>query len=248
VSRARALVVRSGANPFVLVGESLRVEIVEKISHSIQPLDPGEEPFEAPADFAVFTSQVAVERIGSDPKLRALFTRATAGACIAAVGESTAEALSKHRIQPNLVAKGTAEDILELLPSDLARRRVLFPCGEDAASEMPEGLHRRGAHIARAVVYRKAPRPRDADLDREILEKPFAAFCVTSPSAVRWLFEGLPEPAADRLRATPAVVLGRFTRRFLDAHRVRRIEVATEPRFGAALQLLETLAGAEGEA
>ena len=46
---------------------------------------------------------------------------------------------------------------------------------------------------------------------------------------------------------TPAVVLGRFTRRFLEAHRVERIEVAAEQRFAAALEILERLA-AEGGA
>jgi uroporphyrinogen-III synthase len=237
------LVVRSGANPFASVGESERLEIVEKVSHSIEPVDPGEEPFRTPASYAIFTSQVAVERCETDASLRRRLERAIAGGQVAAVGAATAEALTRHGIVPRLVARGSAENILQLLPEDLGGQRILLPCGEDASTELSEGLRQRGAHAVRAVVYRKVARPRDAGLDREILEKPFAVFCATSPSAARWLFEGLSGSAMARLRKTPAVVLGRFTRRFLEAHRVERIEVTPEARFGAALGVLERLAG-----
>jgi uroporphyrinogen-III synthase len=50
------------------------------------------------------------------------------------------------------------------------------------------------------------------------------------------------EAAAAKLRETPAVVLGRFTRRLLEAHGVRRIEVTAEARFSEAIALLEHLA------
>jgi uroporphyrinogen-III synthase len=99
----------------------------------------------------------------------------------------------------------------------------------------------------RVVLYRKVPNPRDPGLEKEIVARPFAAFCTTSPSAATWLFEGLGEEAIRRLRGTPAVVLGRFTRRFLESHGVSRIEVTEEARFAEAVRLLETLAaGPEG--
>jgi uroporphyrinogen-III synthase len=242
LSRPRVLVVRSGANPFVSLDGSAAVEVVERVSHSIEPVEPPEEEFVAPADLAIFTSQVAVERVTGDPRLLSQFSQATSGARLAAVGPVTAEALRRHGIEPALVAAGSGEALLELLPERLEGCRVLFPCGEDAAPELPDGLRRRGASVRRAVVYRKVPRHRDAALEREILERPFAAFCATSPSAAQWLFEGLGESAADRLRATPAVVLGRFTRRFLEARGVGRISVAGEQRFSSALSLLEELA------
>ena len=94
------------------------------------------------------------------------------------------------------------------------------------------------------MVYRKVARPHDGELAREILARPFGAFCTTSPSAARWLFEGLPPDAADRLRRTPAVVLGRFTRRFLESHGVEHIATTEEQRFAAAVRLLEELATA----
>ncbi|HEY6929828.1 MAG TPA: uroporphyrinogen-III synthase [Thermoanaerobaculia bacterium] len=243
MNRPRVLVVRSGANPFASVGQSSSMDIVERVSHTIQPLDPGEEPFAQPARLTIFTSQVAVERCISDPKLERRLRDAIAGGQVAAVGTMTAEALRRYGIEPQLVGKGSAESILQSLPSSLAGWRVLLPCGEDASSELPEGLRHRVAHVERAVVYRKAPRPRDASFEREVTEHPFAAFLTTSPSAAIWLFERLPDAPAARLRATPAVVLGRFTRRLLETYGVAHIETAPEAHFGAALHTLERLAG-----
>ena len=49
MSRPRVLVVRSGANPFVHLAPSPRVEIVEKVSHTIEPVAAGRRPRAAPA-------------------------------------------------------------------------------------------------------------------------------------------------------------------------------------------------------
>lgn len=244
----RALVVRSGMNPFAALGESARIDIVEKSSHVIEPVAARPESVEGPFELAVFTSQIAVERLASDPGLLAAFRRSLSGGRVAAVGAVTAEALERHGIHAGMTAAGSAEGLLDLLPRALDGWRVLLPCGEDASEELPEGLRYRGAHVVPLVVYRKVPRPHDAALAREILEQPFAAFCTTSPSAARWLFESLPEAAANRLRATPAVVLGRFTRRFLESHGVSHIETTEEQRFAAAVELLEKLALAGAEA
>ncbi len=244
MSLPRALVVRSGANPFLSLVPSVRIEILEKSSHSIQQIEPDDVLLEAPAEFAIVTSQVAVERLFADPTRASLFRAAMAGGSVVAVGPVTAEALAARGIRSNIVAGGSAENVLERLPRDLSGRRFLLPCGEDANPELAECLGSRGAHLARLVLYRKVPRPRDPGLEREILERPFAAFCTTSPSAARWLLEGLGDAATRRLQVTPAVVLGRFTRRFLESHGVSRIEVTGEARFAEAVALLETLATA----
>lgn len=244
MSLPRALAVRSGANPFVSLAQSTRIEILEKSSHSIERLEPDDAVLEAPADFAVFTSQVAVETLFADTRRAALFRTATAGGRIIAVGEATQGALAAKGIAVDIVAEGSGASVLERLPADLEGKRFLLPCGEDATPELPERLNSRSARVARLVLYRKVPKPRDRDLEREIVENPFAAFCTTSPSAARWLFEGLGEAATRRLQATPAVVLGRYTRRFLEAHGVSRIEVTEEARFSDAVALLEALATA----
>lgn len=244
MTRPRALVVRSGLNSFATAGQSEKIEIVEKVSHEIEPVEPPEGAFDGSFDLAVFTSQIAVERLAADPRRLEALRRATAKGRVAAVGEATAEALGRHGIRVQLTARGSVESVLELLPLELDGWRSLLPCGEDASEELPEGLRQRGGHVARVVLYRKVARPRDEGLPAEILERPFAAFCATSPSAARWLFDGLPRPAAERLRRTPAVVLGRFTRRLLESHGVLRIEVTDEQRFAAAVKLLEELASA----
>jgi uroporphyrinogen-III synthase len=242
VSLPRALAVRSGANPFVSLAQSSRIEILEKTSHSIERLDPDDAVLDAPAHFAIFTSQVAVETLFADPRRAALFRSATAGGRVVAVGAATREALSEQGIAVDIVAEGSGASVLERLPGNLEGKRFLLPCGEDATPELPERLNSRSARVARLVLYRKVPRPRDPGLEREILENPFAAFCATSPSAARWLFGGLGEAATRRLQQTPAVVLGRFTRRFLESHGVSRIEVTEEARFSEAVALLEALA------
>jgi len=246
--KPRTLVVRSGANPFLPLGESSMIEIVEKVSHSIVPVEPDVRAFERPADLAVLTSQVAVERLFSDARLGELFRNALAAGRVAAVGSATDEALRKRGLSAAIVARGSAEGVLEKLPADLSGWSVLLPCGEDASPELREGLHRRGAHVAVLTLYRKVARPADLELQREILQRPFAAFCTTSPSAARWLFAGLGESAAERLRKTPAVVLGRVTRRFLESHGVQRILVTEEARFSSAVRLLERLAAVEAQA
>ena len=247
MSLPRALVVRSGANPFLSMAPSTRIEIVEKVSHTIRSVEPGDVQLKGNPDYVIFTSQVAVERAFGDPRLEAFFRTATESARVVAVGVVTGEALNAKGIATDLVAGGSAESVLKHLPARLEGKRVLLPCGEDAAQELPEQLRSRGARPMRLVLYRKVPNPRDTALEREIVERPFAAFCTTSPSAATWLFEGLGGEATRRLRGTPAVVLGRFTRRFLESHGVTRIEVTEEARFAEAVRLLETLAaGPEG--
>jgi uroporphyrinogen-III synthase len=242
VSENRVLVVRSGANPFLSLGESSAVEVVERSSHAIEKVEaPADRP-EGQPDLVLFTSQVAVERAATDPRLGFLLAAAGKGARLAAVGSVTAEALARHGVPPRVTAGGSAEALLERLPRNLAGWRVVFPCGDDAAEELPAELRARGARVERLVVYRKIPRPHDPALDRQILEEPFAAFCTTSPSAVRWLFEGLSPEAAARLRQTDAVVLGPTTRRYLEELGVERIAITSTPSFAEALRLLEHLA------
>jgi uroporphyrinogen-III synthase len=240
----RVLVVRSGANPFARLATGAGIELVERVSHSIEPLDPPASAFESVADFILFTSQVTVERLLSDPTIAPRLREAVAGSSLVAVGPATEGALRRHGLAPDVVARGGAESVLERLPRRLVGARVLWPCAEDAALELSDGLRRRGATVARVSVYRKVPTPRDPELARQIVERPFRAFCVTSPSAATWLFAGLPPEAAERLRLTPAVVLGPYTRRYLESHGVSRIAMTEEARFEAAGRMLESLAGA----
>lgn len=236
------LVVRSGVVPFS-EGKVPPLDLVEKSSHAIEPWVSGEDALEEPADLAIFTSQIAVRRLFEERDLLARFQGALAGGRIAAIGQATAEALRAHGMTPDLVAAGSSESILDRLPAHLAGTRVVLARGADASEDLAEELSRRGARIARLVVYRKVPRPADPELDREVGAGVFAAFFPSSPSAALWLFKGLSPESMARLRRTPAAVLGRFTQRYLEAHGIERVEVAREPSFAAAAEVLARLAG-----
>jgi uroporphyrinogen III methyltransferase/synthase len=243
----RALVVRSGAIPgmaFPRPNDPGRLEVVEIVSHAVFALEPALEPLVQPARLAIFTSQIAVALLLEDPARANLFRTSLVGGQVAAIGDSTAEALRSRGIPPDIVAAGSGASLIDLLPARLDGWRVLLPRGEDATDELPEELGHRGARLAPFVMYRKNPVPRDPDLDRDLVLHPFSAFCTTSPSAAKWLFAGATESSAARLRETPAVVLGRFTARYLESHGVARVELAPEASFVSALALLETLAAA----
>jgi uroporphyrinogen-III synthase len=242
----RALVVRSGARPFLPAGAPSRIEIIERVSHRIESVEPAGSAFDSPADLVIFTSQIAVS-LGLDGGAGPALRRCLARARVVAVGPSTAAALEAAGFAPEIVAGGSAGAVLEALPERVEGARVLLPRGEDASPELPEALRKRGASVALCVVYRKIANPFDAALGAEVLERPFGAFCATSPAAARWLFDGLGESAGARLRATPAVALGPSTQAFLAARGVERIAAADEASFASALRLLETLAtGAAG--
>jgi uroporphyrinogen-III synthase len=247
MTRPRVLVVRSGARPFPSGEGGATLEVIERVSHRIEPVAPPERALTEPVSLVIFTSQASVERVGGDPRLSEIAIAARA-ARVAAVGPATAEALRVRGIEPALTAAGSGEALLAHLPARMEGWRVVLPCGEDSAQELPEGLRRRGARVDRVVVYRKVRLARDGELETEIVERPFTAFCATSPSAAAWLFEDLPEAATLRLRGTPAVVLGPSTCRDLEARGVDRIAMTARPRFSAALLLLKELASAPGGA
>ena len=242
MSRPRVLVVRSGSRSFAQDSGDSRIEVVEKVSHWIEPVLRGREALARPAELAIFTSQIAVARVFSDGRLGSLFRESLAHGRVAAVGPATAKALERYGVTPNLVASGSADDILEKLPADLAGTRVLLPRGVDSNPELAAGLARRGAQVAGVEVYRKVPEPADPALDREIVARPFAAFCATSPSAARWLFSGIGEEAVATLRRTVAVALGPSTREFLASQGVERVEAPRRRTFSEAARLLESLA------
>lgn len=237
----RALVVRSGERSVLEAGAPAGIEVVERVSHTIEAVEPPTGALAAPAALAVFTSRSGVTHGLSGPSGAAL-RRCLAGARVVAVGRATAGALEAAGLPPSVVAGGSAEAVLTAIPSALRGVRVLLPCGDDASPELAEALRRRGAEVVRCVVYRKRPHPPDAALGAEIVDRPFAAYCATSPAAARWLFGSAGPRGVERLKATPAVALGPSTRAWLAEHGVEQIAVTEEAGFGPALDLLETLA------
>ncbi|HKD17029.1 MAG TPA: uroporphyrinogen-III synthase [Thermoanaerobaculia bacterium] len=241
MTRPRVLVVRSGEKPFLAAGSESRVEVVERVTHDVDTVEPDARALERPFDLVLFTSRIAVKHALEGPsreRLRLLVERTRRGA----VGEATASALGAAGMVPEVVGGGSAEALLAALPDRLDGVRILLPCGEDASATLPEGLAARGALATRCVVYRKVARPPDAALRAELLGPGFAAFGATSPAAARWLFQCAGPTGAPALRLIPAVVLGKTTAAFLRSRGVERVEVPATPRFSEALARLEALA------
>lgn len=245
MSLPRVLVVRSGEKPFLGAAARPRVDVVERVTHVVEGIDPEAGAIEGPFELVLFTSRIAVVRALEDPwadALRPLAEHARRGA----VGEATALALRAAGLPPEIVAGGSAEALLAALPERLDGVRVLLPCGEDASTALPEGLAERGARVTRCVVYRKIPRPPVPALAAELRQARFAAFGATSPAAARWLFQCAGSAGGRALKALPAVALGQATAAFLRSRGVERVEVAAKPRFSDALVLLEALASPPG--
>jgi uroporphyrinogen III methyltransferase/synthase len=196
-----------------------------------------------PAEWAVFTSGIAVRRVFEDARVAGRFREATAGGRVAAVGQKTADALSAAGRPADLVAEGSAESILASMPQDLANQRVVLPCGDDATGRLPVALAKRGALVERVVLYGKTARAPDSSLCGAVESREFFAFCATSPSAARWLFPGCSAQAQSVLAALPAVALGASTASYLARKGVARVEIANPPSFEGALSRLLALAG-----
>jgi uroporphyrinogen-III synthase len=242
------LVVRSGAaGAFPRPDPAARFELTDKVTHEIVPVLPELSDLGPSADLAVFTSRVGVRRFFEEPALQELVRKALAAknGRVAAVGEGTADALREGGIVPSIVGGGSGETLLRSLPESLGGWRILLPRGEDGTAEVPEELHRRGAAVVPLLLYRKVPLPPDGALDLRVARGEFSAFGATSPSAASWLFHSSTAVSRARLRETPAVVLGRFTRRYLESHDVAHIHVAREASFAALLARLGELALAD---
>jgi len=238
----RVLVVRSGTRSVFEGGAPAGIEVIERVSHSVEPVRGEDPPSAERPDLAVFTSRIAVAQAlgaGAPAGLR----RRLEGVRIAAVGRATAEALRDVGVAPAVVAEGSAAALLDALPPAMRGAGVLWPCGEDASEELSRGLERRGARVERRVVYRKVPAPADPSIAREIAERPFAAFAATSPSALVWLWDGLGDAERARLRGTPAVALGPATQAAMRERGISRIETTSAARFADLIEMLAGLAG-----
>jgi uroporphyrinogen-III synthase len=236
--RPRFLVVRSGGRPFPaeLVPD---LEIVDRSSHEIVPLDPDPELLEGRYDIAIVTSRTAVERLAELENLRSL----VAGRWIA-VGPATADLLRAIVGSAVEDGGGSARRVLERLPPRLEGSRVLLPRGEDANEELADEIGRRGGDVVRLLLYRKVPRRYDSALDALITGTGIASFCPTSPAATRWLFDGASREAAATLRRTVAVALGNSTRDELLLQGATHVEVVDPPTFESAARRAAALAGA----
>ena len=230
------LVVRSGGRPFPaeLVPE---LEVVDRASHEVVPLEPDSALVDGRFDFAIVTSRAAVERLAALPDL----LPRVSGRWIA-VGPATAELLRGAVGGAVEEGGGSARRVLETLPAGLEGIRVLLPRGEDANEELASGIERRGGEAVRLPLYRKVARPYDPALETLLTETGIAVFCPTSPAAASWLFDGASRAAAAALRRTVAIALGDSTREELVRRGAARVEVVEPPTFESVARRAAALA------
>ncbi len=139
-------------------------------------------------DWVFFTSVNGVEFFFRHLENEGKDIRSLHQARIAAVGPSTAEALRKHGIAPEVV-KGPfqAEGMLEAFESELkAGQNVLIPHGDLARSWLPEQLRERGLHVTEAIIYDTILAGEDDDELLKLLEEGgIHAVTFTSSSTVK---------------------------------------------------------------
>ncbi|MDH4248576.1 MAG: uroporphyrinogen-III synthase [Deltaproteobacteria bacterium] len=110
-------------------------------------------------DWIVFTSATAVafavERIWTLNLPHTLLNRAK----IAAIGQSTAQALLEHQINVHLVPERFQQEVLlqALLPRLTPRNKVWIPRAEEAREVLVTGLRKAGFAVLVTPVYRTLP-------------------------------------------------------------------------------------------
>lgn len=145
---------------------------------------------------------------------------------VAAIGNSTARALSDHGIMPDLIPRqAVAEALLERLADlDLEGRKVLIPRAETARDVLPDGLRARGAEVTIMPLYRTVPVTPEESVIRAAASADAITF--TSASTVDNLLAAVPEG----LPGLANISMGPITS---EAIRAAGLEVAIEAETGS---------------
>ena len=159
-------------------------------------------------DWVIFSSTNAVRFF-----LKRLFQkghdlRLLGGIALAAVGSSTAEALRRYNLKPDLVPGNfTAEGLLEAFrrTGKAAKQRILIPRAKKAREILPEGLRALGAEVRVATAYETKPPQPDPRTYEELGKEPLDVVTFTSSSTVKNLFKLLPEDTLEKIFTTAKV-------------------------------------------
>jgi uroporphyrinogen III methyltransferase/synthase len=156
--------------------------------------------------WAVFTSVNAVDRLMGELR----DARALGSTLVAAVGPATAEALRAAGVEPDLIpVEHRAGGLVAEFPvfrsgSGSGGNLVLFPCAEQAASTIPEGLGEKGWEVHRLHAYRTVALPPP---DSWLLQRMVNADAVTfTASSSATAYAALKGPDGAPLRVPPVVI------------------------------------------
>jgi uroporphyrinogen-III synthase len=193
-------------------------------------------------DWMVFTSSNTVDCFD---ELFGAPSDALGGCRVAAIGDSTAEALRRRGIPVDLVpGKFSAKGLLEAFAAEnIAGMRFLQPCSRIAREELPEGLKTLGAKVDRVVVYDTVPNDElDPDPIRRGLETN-GIDCLTffSPSAFDFFIKivGTGALRLIRERNIPVAAIGPTTARAVEAGGISNVIL---PHMAGDESLLESIA------
>ncbi len=130
---------------------------------------------------------------------------------VAAVGTGTAKALEAKGLTVHArPERATGLALAEYLASSHRPARLLLPRGESAREELVERLAAAGWDVVPLVCYRTRPAPLRPDQIFAI-EQGVHASVFASPSAVRALWENLPETGREAIRRSRCLPIGPTT-------------------------------------
>jgi uroporphyrinogen III methyltransferase/synthase len=105
-------------------------------------------------DWVIFTSVNSVAVVASRLKAIGRDARSFAGLKIAAVGQTTADALAGFGLTADFVpTKFTGEEVAAAFPEDPSGKKVLIPRAKDGNNALPSILTERGALVTLATAY-----------------------------------------------------------------------------------------------
>ena len=162
--------------------------------------------------WVVFTSQNAVQIVFDRLVAWGLTPRVFASTSVAAIGTSTAEALTVKGVVPALVppefvAEALAEALIQHSRGSLVGARVLIPSAEDAREALAAALRQHGAEVQAIAVYRTVPVETDLSrLASDITLGRIDAVTFTSSSTVRSFVDLVGLPAATSGRFVAATI------------------------------------------
>ena len=179
-------------------------------------------------DWICFSSpravQAVVSRVSGPPP----------GVRVAAVGPSTAEALSRAGWSVDRVpAEGSGRSLVDAFRAarDVSGARVFFPASEIARRVIPDGLTELGARVDQRTAYRMVTLPLDMAACRRAMEDGrLQVITFASPSAMDGLREGLGRDFyATLAREIPAAAMGPTTAEALREDGWTKVLVAGDP-------------------
>lgn len=172
--------------------------------------------------WAAFTSANGVERTWAAVEAAGGDARAFGAARIAAIGPATAEALARHGLRPDVVARefrgeGLAQDMLAAMapagPGATPPSRVLLARAARARDALPEALRAAGCEVDVVAAYETHAAPRDAiaALAADLEVGRIDAVTFTSSSTVDHLCDALGGGAAALLAGVRVASIGPVT-------------------------------------